>query len=163
MFLLPDIGTIFWTTIIFALTVFLLAKYAWKPLIGIVQEREKSIDAALKAAESAQSKVSNLRNEQERITRQTQLHKEQIISEANEQRDKIVAEAKTQAEKQTKKMIDEARVAIDREREAALLEMKTQITNLSIDIATKIIHSELEDKQKHRKMIENLIDQIELN
>jgi F-type H+-transporting ATPase subunit b len=163
MFLLPDIGTIFWTTIIFALTVFLLAKYAWKPLIGIVQEREKSIDAALKAAESAQSKVSNLRNEQERITRQTQLHKEQIISEANEQRDKIVAEAKTQAEIQTQKMIDEARVAIDREREAALLEMKTQITNLSIDIATKIIHSELEDKQKHRKMIENLIDQIELN
>ena len=163
MFLLPDIGTIFWTTIIFALTVFLLAKYAWKPLIGIVQEREKSIDAALKAAESAQSKISNLRNEQERITRQTQLHKEQIISEANEQRDKIVAEAKTQAEIQTQKMIDEARVAIDREREAALLEMKTQITNLSIDIATKIIHSELEDKQKHRKMIENLIDQIELN
>lgn len=163
MFLIPDIGTIFWTTIIFALTVFLLAKYAWKPLIGIVQEREKSIDAALKAAESAQSKVSNLRNEQERITRQTQLHKEQIISEANEQRDKIVAEAKTQAEIQTQKMIDEARVAIDREREAALLEMKTQITNLSIDIATKIIHSELEDKQKHRKMIENLIDQIELN
>jgi F-type H+-transporting ATPase subunit b len=163
MFLLPDVGTIFWVSIIFGITIILLAKYAWKPLIAILNEREKSISDALKAAKEAELKINSLKSEQERIVKKTQLEKERIIREGNDQRELIIEEANKKAQKETERMISEARTLIGREREKALLEIKTQIASLSIEIATKIIYAEMEDKERHEKMIEKLIEKIDLN
>jgi F-type H+-transporting ATPase subunit b len=163
MFLIPHLGTIIWTTFIFSILLFILSKFAWKPLLKALEDRELSIEKALLEAGEAEKKISNLKEEQLAIILAAKLEKEQIVKEGIEQRDKIVATARDKAQIEVDKMIEESRKQIKREREAALVEMKNQIASLSIEIATKIVHIEMEDKIRHEKLIEELIKEVELN
>ncbi len=163
MFLIPHLGTIIWTTIIFLVVYFLLAKFAWKPLMQGMDERESSIETALNDAATARKKLEQLESDQKTIIEQSRNEKEQLIKEGIEHRDKIITDAKSKAEAQVQKMIDDARKKIEVEREAALVEMKDQIATLSIEIATKIVQVEMEDKKRHEKLVAKLIDDIKLN
>lgn len=163
MFLIPHLGTIIWVSIIFILVYFVLAKFAWKPLLNTIEHRETTIAESLKNANELQSKLKNLELVQEKIIELAKQDKEQIVREGIEQRDKILANANDLALQKTNKMIEDARKQIERERKAVLAEMKSQIAALSIDIATKLVKSDMEDQKRHKRVVEQLINEIELN
>ena len=163
MFLIPHLGTIIWTTIIFSILLYILTKFAWKPLLKALENRELSVEKSLSEAREAEKKISNLKEEQLVIVLAAKLEKEQIVKEGIEQRDKIVAYARDNARIEADKIIEESRKQILREREASLIEMKNQIASLSIEIATKIVHIEIEDKIRQEKLIEELLKEVELN
>jgi F-type H+-transporting ATPase subunit b len=163
MFLIPHLGTIIWTTIIFSILLYILTKFAWNPLLKALENRESSVEKSLSEASEAEKKISNLKEEQLGVVLAAKLEKEQIVKEGIEQRDKIVTSARDQARIEADKIIEESRKQIIREREASLVEMKNQIASLSIEIATKIVHIEMEDKIRHEKLIEELMKEVELN
>ncbi|MFA9389410.1 MAG: F0F1 ATP synthase subunit B [Prolixibacteraceae bacterium] len=163
MFLLPHLGTIIWTTIIFGIVFFILNKFAWPVLLKAIEDREKSIDKALTSAHDAEKRLSNLKKEQEEIIALAKHEKDQIMREGVEQREKIIATAKEKAQVEADKIIADAKKQIIREREAALVEMRNQIATLSIEIATKVVHADMEDKSRHAKLVEELIKDVELN
>ncbi|MBN2262041.1 MAG: F0F1 ATP synthase subunit B [Prolixibacteraceae bacterium] len=163
MFLIPHLGTIIWVSIIFAVVYFVLAKFAWKPLLSTIEDRESTIAESLKNADEVKIKLKNLELVQEKIIEIAKQDKERIVREGIDQRDKIISNANDMALQKTNKMIDDARKQIERERTAALAEMKSQIAALSIEIATKLVKGDMEDQQRHKKVVEQLIDEIELN
>lgn len=163
MFLIPHVGTIIWSTIIFGIVFFILKKFAWKPILSALDEREKSIEKALKSAAQAEKKLATLKEEQEKIIAAANQEKERIVKEGIEQREKIVASAHDKARSEADKIIAEAHKRIQRERETALTEMKNQIATLSVDIATRVVHADMEDKKRHDKLVNELVNDIELN
>jgi F-type H+-transporting ATPase subunit b len=163
MFLLPHLGTIIWTTIIFGIVALILGKYAWKPLLKAIHERERYIDISLRKAKSAREMLTNLKKEQEEIIKKTRHDKGELLKEGAEQRDKIIAEAKDKARAEAEKIIANAHKIIQKEREEALVDMRKQITTLSIDIATKVVGADMKDKKRHEQMVKKLVDDIELN
>lgn len=163
MFLLPHLGTIIWTTIIFGVAALILGKYAWKPLLRVIQERERYIDISLRKAKSAQDMLNNLKKEQEEIIKQTRHDKGELLKEGTEQRDKIIAEAKEKARAESEKIIADAHKIIQKEREAALVDMRKQITTLSVEIATKVVSADMKDKERHEQMVKKLVEEIDLN
>jgi F-type H+-transporting ATPase subunit b len=163
MFLIPHLGTIIWTTIIFLIVFYVLSKFAWKPLLKALDERETNIEEALKSADEAKKKLAQLEKDQQQIVFAAKQEKEHLIKEGIVQRDKIIAEAKEKSALQTEKMIDEAKKRILMEREAAMIDMKNQIASLSVEIATKVVKAEMEDKKRHEKLVEELIKDVELN
>ena len=163
MFLIPHLGTIIWTTLIFGIVFFILKKFAWGPMLKALSDREESIGKALKSAADAEKKLSNLKEEQQKIIALAKQEKEQIVSDGIAQRDQIIASAKEKAQIEANKIIEDARKKIAREREAALVEMKNQIAMLSVEIATKVVKADMEDKKRHEKLVDDLIKDIDLN
>ena len=163
MFLIPHVGTIIWTTIIFGIVFFILKKFAWSVIVKAIEDREASIDKALVSAKDAEKKLSNLKIEQEKIIALAKNEKESIVREGVEQREKIISTAKVKAQAEADKIIEDAKKRIIREREAALIEMKNQIATLSVEIATKVVHADMDDKKRHEKLVQELINEVELN
>jgi F-type H+-transporting ATPase subunit b len=163
MFLIPHLGAIIWTTFIFCILLYILGRFAWKPLLKALENREQSIEKSLSEASEADKLLKNLKEEQLSIVLAAKVEKEQIVKEGIEQRDKIVATARDKAQIEANKIIEESRKQILREREAALVDMKNQIAMLSIEIATKIVHVDMEDKARHEKLVEELMKEVELN
>lgn len=163
MFLFPYFGTIIWVTIIFLIVFFGLAKFAWKPLLKALDERERTVEGALKAAKNAQKQLENLESEQQKVISNARLEKEKLLKEGIDQHEKIVASAKERAQIEADKIIEDARKQIERERNLAIAEMKTQISELSVEIASKVIRADMQDRKRHEKMVEELINDVELN
>lgn len=163
MFLLPHLGTIIWVTLIFGIVYFILSKYAWKPIIKTIEEREHTISQSLKNAEEVKAKLLAVETIQEKIISLAKQEKEQIVKEGIEQREQIIAMANTKARTEAAKIVENARKAIAREKEATLNEMKNQIASLSVEIATKVVQADMDDKIRHEKMVKTLINEIELN
>lgn len=163
MFLLPHLGTIIWVSIIFGIAYFILSKYAWKPLIKSIEERESTIAESLVNAETVKTKLLALEVIQEKIIALAKQEKEQIVKEGIEQREQIIATANTKARTEADKIIESARKAIALEKEISLNEMKNQIASLSLEIATKVVQADMDDKTRHEKMVNTLINEIELN
>ena len=135
----PDIGLVFWTTLVFLIVLVILRRMAWKPILNAVNEREESIENALAAAEKAKEEVANLKADNERILQEARVERDSILKEAREMKDAIVAEAKEKATAEGEKMIASAQEAIDNQKQAALTELKNQVADLSIEIAERIL------------------------
>ena len=163
MFLIPHLGTIIWTTIIFLILLYILGRFAWKPLLKALSDREQNIERALAGAMDAEEKIRNLKSEQDALIHAARLEKEKIVKEGIEQRDKIVASAREKAQLEAEKIIEETRKQLAREREAALGEMRNQIALLSVDIATKVVKADMEDRLRHEKLVGELIQDVDLN
>lgn len=163
MFLIPHLGTIIWTTIIFLILLYILGKFAWKPLLKALSDREQNIERALEGASQAEEKIRNLKSEQDALIMAARLEKERIVKEGIEQRDKIVASARDKAQLEADKIIEETRKQLARERDAALVEMKNQIALLSVDIATQVVKADMEDRSRHEKLVGELIRDVDLN
>ena len=159
----PGLGLVFWMTLTFAVLMFLLAKFAWKPILNALNERETSIVDALNQAKLAREEVQNLKVENERIIQEARIEKDNILREAREVRDRIVNEAKDIAKVEGEKIIEAARHTIAMERSAAIDEMKLQIGNLSLDIAEVILKQKLEDKDVQNQLITNFLDNKSFN
>ena len=159
----PDIGLIFWTTISFAILYFILSKFAWKPILGAVNEREKSIKDALSAAEKAKEEMVNLKADNEKILNEAKLQRESLLKEAREIKSKIIADAEIQATEKANKLIDAAKTAIENEKSAAMKELQNTVVDLSFNIAEKLLTKELDNKEKQLKNIQDILDKTKLN
>lgn len=159
----PGLGLVFWMTITFAILMFLLAKFAWKPILNALNERETSIVDALNQAKLAREEVQNLKAENERIIQEARIEKDHILKEAREIRDRIVNEAKDTAKVEGEKMIEAARHAIAMEKAAAVDEMKQQISTLSLDIAEAILKQKLDNKEAQNNLVANFLENKNLN
>jgi F-type H+-transporting ATPase subunit b len=159
----PDVGLLFWTFISFAVLFFLLKKFAWKPIVGTVNDREQSIREALASAEAAKLEMQNLTADNERILQEARAEREAMMKEAREIKTKMIADAKDDAKEAADKMITQAQSAIESEKKAAIAELKSQVALLSIDIAEKVVKQELSDKGKQLKLVEDLLGKAKLN
>ena len=159
----PDIGLIFWTTLSFAILYFILAKYAWKPILGAVNDREKSIKDALSAAEKAKEEMANLKSDNEKILNEAKLQREALLKDARDIKSKIISDAQNEATDKANKLIEAAKIAIDNEKSAAMKELKNTVVDLSLNIAEKLLSKELDNKDKQIKNIKDIIDKSKLN
>ena len=154
---------ILWTTIIFLLLLFLLRKYAWKPILGAVRTRETSINDALAAAEKAKLEMQNLHADNEKLLQEARAEREVMIKEAREIKTKMIADAKAEAKTEADRMIAQAQTAIESEKKSAIAELKAQVANLSLEIAEKVVKHELSDKDKQLKLVDQMLGEAKLN
>ena len=159
----PDVGLIFWTFISFAVLFFVLKKFAWKPIVGTVNNREQSIREALASAEAAKKEMENLTADNERILEEARLEREAMLKEAREIKAKMIADAEGDAKAKADKLIANAQAAIENEKKAAIAELKNQVAIMSVDIAEKVVKAELSNKDKQLKLVENMLDEAKLN
>ena len=159
----PDVGLLFWTFCSFAILYFLLKKFAWKPILGSVNDREDSIREALLAAENAKKEMENLKSDNEKILKEAKIERENMLKDAREIKTKLISDAENQAKEQASKMIESAQLAIQNEKNSAMNELKQTVVELSVGIAEKVITTELEDKNKQLKVVENMLNDASLN
>jgi len=154
---------IFWTTIIFVVFFILLRKFAWKPILGAVKGREESINNALASAEAARREMQNLTADNERILQEARMERDALLKEAREMKDKMIADSKHEAQVQGERMIEQAKAAIDAEKNAAMSELKSQVSSLSLEIAEKLLKEELSNKEAQTKLVEKMLGDVKLN
>ena len=159
----PEIGLIFWTTVVFSLLLVVLKKYAWKPILSAVDERNKSIEDALKAADKAKEEMLSLNADNERILMEAKKERDILLKEGREIKDSIISEAKDKAKVDAEKILTTAKEQIINEKMKAITELKNQVANLSIEIAEKILKSELQDLNKQKELVTTAIANKDLN
>jgi len=156
-------GLFFWASIIFIGLVLLLKKFAWKPILDAVNEREEGIRNALLSAENARNEMKNLQSDNQRILQEARMERDAMLKDASEMKQKMIADSKTEAQAVGLKMIEQAKAAIESEKNAALAELKAQVSNLSIEIAEKLLKNELANKEVQTKLVEKLLGDVKMN
>lgn len=159
----PEFGLLFWMILSFLTVMIILRKFAWKPILGMIKDREKSIEDALQSAENAKAEMNNLKAENEKILQEARNQRDMMIKEAREIREQMIAEAKGKAKAEGEKMLTSAREAIQNEKMAAITDLKNQVAQLSIDIAEKIIARELSSENKQKELIGDMLKSVKLN
>ncbi len=159
----PGIGLLFWMTLTFAILLFILAKFAWKPIINAVNDREASIVDALNQAKLAKKEMEDLKSDNERIIREAKIERDSILKEAREIKERIVGEAKDVAKAEGDKMIEAAKQTIQTEKNAAMSEIRTQIGALSVNIAESILQKNLEKTEAQDELVQNYLNKSNLN
>ncbi|WP_309608339.1 F0F1 ATP synthase subunit B [Flavobacterium sp.] len=156
-------GLFIWQVVIFVGLIFLLKKFAWKPILDAVNDREEGIKNALLSAENARKEMQNLQADNQRILQEARLERDTMLKEAREIKEKMIADSKTEAQAQGLKMIEQAKAAIESEKNAAMAELKAQVSNLSISIAEKLLKDELSNKETQTKLVEKMLGDVKLN
>ncbi|KQM66350.1 ATP F0F1 synthase subunit B [Pedobacter sp. Leaf216] len=159
----PSIGLVFWTGISFLCLLILLRKFAWKPILGAIHEREQSIDEALNKAELAKQEMARLTSQNQDLMQQARAERDEILKEAKTLKDGILNEAKKQAQVEGTKLIEKAKIEIENQKKAALAEVKDQVSTLSLEIAERVLRTQLDDKTKQEALVANLLKDVELN
>lgn len=159
----PELGTIFWLAVVFLALVFILGKFAWKPILQTLKAREDLIADALKSAEKAKEDMAKLQSDNANILAEARRERDILLKEARDMKDKIISEAKAQASIEGAKLIEAAKLAIESEKSSALNQIKVQVSELSISIAEKILLKELSDKKNYDEVIGKSIDNMKLN
>ena len=158
-----SLGLFFWQTLIFVGLIFLLRKFAWKPIMAAITERERSIEDALNKAEIARQEMALLTNENEQLLKQARGERDQILKEAKELKDQIVNDAKDAAKAEGDKMLEKARIEIESQKNAALSEVKNQVATLSIEIAEKVLRKQFEDSGKQEALVSELLKDLKIS
>ncbi|WP_396186533.1 F0F1 ATP synthase subunit B [Flavobacterium sp.] len=156
-------GLFIWQTIIFVGLILLLKKFAWKPILDAVNEREEGIKNALLSADNARKEMQNLQADNQRILQEARMERDSLLKDAREMKDKMVADAKNEAQAQGLKMIEQAKAAIENEKNAAMAELKLQVSTLSLEIAEKLLKDELSNKEAQVKLVEKMLGDAKLN
>ena len=152
-----SLGLFFWQLVIFIALIFIMAKFAWKPILGSLDEREQGIADALAAAENAKVEMANLEASNQAAAQEARNQRDEMIKEAREIKEKMIADAAGQAQEKADSIIAQAQEAIALEKKAALSDIKTQVAELSVDIAEKVTRKELSEKDAQQKLIEQLL------
>jgi F-type H+-transporting ATPase subunit b len=158
--MLPDSGLLFWMTIIFAIVFFILAKFGFPIITGMVDKRAKRIDEAIAAARKAEESLAGLAQEQERLLSEARTEQARILQEAAAQRDNMIVQAQEQAREEAKKIMDEAKARIQEEKEAALRDVRKEVALLSVTIAEKVVRKELSTDKGQMELIDRMIDDL---
>lgn len=159
----PGIGLVFWTTLSFLIVLFLLGKFAWKPILKSIHEREENISEALQAAKSAKAEMQRLKSSNEELLQQARTERDQLMKEARETKDRIVSDAKNIAKSEADKILATAREEIKLEKVKAMDELKTQVASIAIEVAEKIIRERLDNDQKQQESVSKALEEIHFN
>jgi len=159
----PAIGTIFWSTLIFLMFFLLLTKFAWKPILNAIKARDEMIKGSLESAEKAREDMKKLQADNEAILHKAREERENILKDAREARDRLINEAKGKASEEAEKLIEKARLGIEREKEKALSEIHEQVAFLSVEIASKLLGEKLKESDQQNKLIDNYLKEIDFN
>lgn len=158
-----SLGLFFWQTLLFVGLLFLLKKYAWGPILSAVNEREEGIKNALSAAENAKKEMENLQADNQKLLKEARAEREAMLKEARELKEKMIGDAKGEAKQEADKLITMAQAAIETEKKAAISDLKSQVADLSISIAEKVLGEELSSNEKQEKLVESMLDDAGLN
>ena len=156
-------GLFIWQVVIFVVLILLLKKFAWKPILDAVNDREEGIKNALLSADNARKEMQNLQSDNQRILQEARMERDTLLKEAREMKDKMIADAKNEAQAQGQKMIEQAKAAIQTEKNAAMAELKLQVSTLSLQIAEKLLKDELSNKEAQVKLVEKMLGDAKLN
>ena len=159
----PGFGLVFWTVITFLILLFLLRKFAWKPILDSVNSREEGIKDALDAAEKAKLEMQNLQADNQKLLKEARAERETMLKEARDMKNKMIEDAKDEAKEAAGKLIAQAQASIETEKKAAIADLKSQVANLSLEIAEKVVQDELSNKGKQEKLVESMLDDATLN
>ena len=159
----PGIGMIFWSTLFFLVLLFILGKFAWPAILTAVKARNESIRHALEAADKAKEEMAQLQASNELILAEAKAERDAWMKDAKEVKEQLIADARHQASVEAKKLVQNAREAIQAEKSAALNDMKVQIAGLSVDIAEKILRLKLEESKAQKELVDKLINEADLN
>jgi F-type H+-transporting ATPase subunit b len=157
-----SLGLFFWQTLIFVGLIFLLKKYAWKPILSAVNEREASIRDALEAAKEARSEMESLQSDNQRILKEARAQKEALLKEARTIRSEMINTAKVEAQSEANKILSQAQEAIQNEKRTAVNELKDHVSSIALDIATKVLQNELESKDKQMQLVSKLLQDSDM-
>ncbi|MGZ3754474.1 MAG: F0F1 ATP synthase subunit B [Mucilaginibacter sp.] len=158
----PEIGLVFWTSVSFLILLFILGKFAWKPILGALTERENFIEDALRKAEAAKEEMSRLTNENEVLLKQARAERDVILHEAKKVKDQIISDAKEAAHTEGARQIELARVEINNLKAIAMADVKNQVATLSLEIAEKILRKQFDDQQKQDELVSQLLKEVKI-
>ncbi|WP_139957469.1 F0F1 ATP synthase subunit B [Flavicella sediminum] len=158
-----SLGLFFWQSVLFVALVLLLKKFAWKPILEAVNDREEGIKDALESAEAAKKEMQSLTADNQRILKEARAERDSLLKDAREIKEKIIAEAKEEAQEEASAIIDSAKAAIEVEKKAAISELKTQVAHLSIEIAEKVVKRELASKDDQLALVDKILGEVTLN
>jgi F-type H+-transporting ATPase subunit b len=158
-----EFGLFFWQVLIFVGLILLLRKFAWKPILDAVNDREEGIKNALLAAENAKKDMLNLKSDNEKLLAEARAERDLMMKEAREIKEKMIADAKSEAQAQGEKMIESAKASIESEKNAAMAELKNQVSSLSLEIAETLLKEELSNKEAQTKLVEKMLGDAKLN
>lgn len=158
-----ELGLFFWQMVIFIALILLLKKYAWKPILDSVNTREEGIRNALLSAENAKNEMQNIQADNQRILQEARMERDALLKEAREMKDKMIADSKIEAEAIGLNMIEKAKSAIEGEKNAAMADLKAQVSSLSLEIAEKLLKEELSNKDAQMKLVEKMLGDAKLN
>lgn len=156
-------GLFFYQAAILIILLILLTKFAWKPIMNAITEREAGIASAIAAAEAARKEMQNLQADNQRILQEARAERDAMMKDAREIKERMIADAKAEAQAQGEKMIAQAKASIESEKNAAMAELKTQVAGLSLEIAEKILKNELSNRETQTNMVEKMLDEVTLN
>lgn len=158
----PEIGLVVWTTLSFLIFLFLLAKFAWKPILKAVKDREYSIESALLKADALKAEMARITSENEDLLKQARAERDAILQEARKVKNQIIAEAKGGAQEEAAKLMEQARVEINSQKAIALATIKDQVGQLSLEIAEKVLRKQFEDAKKQDDLVAELLKEVKL-
>lgn len=156
-------GLFIMQTVIMLVLIFLMVKFAWKPILNSLNERETGIQEALEAADKAKREMENLQADNQKMLKEARAERETMLKEARDIKNKMIADAKEEAQTQANNLIAQAQAAIESEKKAAMAELKSQVANLSIEIAEKVVKAELSNKDKQMSLVESMLGDAKLN
>jgi len=159
----PAFGLVFWMLVSFLIVLFILGKFAWKPILKALKERETSIEDALRSADKAREAMENLKADNEKLLNEARAERERMLREARDTKDSIINEAKGKATTEANRLLQMAREAITNEKQAAITELKNQVATLSIEIAEKILREQLKDAAKQKELAKKYLKEVKLN
>jgi F-type H+-transporting ATPase subunit b len=160
---LPDIGLVFWNTIAFLILLVVLGKFAWKPMLKAIAERESGIEEALLRADKMKAEIAAMQNENEALLAKAREERAGMIKDAKDTADKMVSEAKDKAKQEYERIISDAQLAITQQKNAALTEVKNQVGSLVVEVAEKILRKELSNKAEQESYIKQIAEGVKLN
>lgn len=158
--MLPDTGLLFWMTVIFGLVLFILAKFGFPLITGMVEKRNKRINDSLEAARTAEQAIAHLKEEQDRIIAETRTEQNKLMQEAAAERDRMIAQAQEQARVEAQKIMEDAKVRINQEKEAAMKELRNEVAKMSLAIAEKVVRKDLASDAAQKDLVDRLVDEI---
>ncbi len=161
--LIPDFGLFFWTLLAFLIVLFILRKFAWGPIVKTLHERESGIANSIAAAEKVKEEMKQMQAQNETLLIQAREERTLMLKEAKETKDKIINEAKEQAKVEANRILDDTRMQIERQKNAAMTEVKNEIGNLAVEVAEKILRKQLAGQEAQQGFVKMLADEIKLN
>jgi F-type H+-transporting ATPase subunit b len=160
---LPDVGLVFWSSVAFIVLLVVLGKFAWKPIMTAISEREQGIENALAKADQMKAEMATMQGETEALMQKAREDRATLIKEAKEQSDKMVAEAKEKAKSEYDRIVADAQLAITQQKNAALIDVKNQVGALVVEVSEKILRRELSNKTEQESYIQQLAEGVKLN
>ena len=159
----PGLGLIFWMTLVFLLLLYILGKFAWKPIMKALKERENSIREALHEADKAREEMKHLQCSNEELLKEAKNDRDAILNEARKIKDKIIEDARQKASEEAGRIVDAAKITINNEKMAAMTDLKNQVADLSLEVAKKLLQRELSDPLKQEEYIRVLLKEVKFN